>query len=132
MRKEFYLPEEDTEFLEGSNYSWETVKDKRLNWLLIHNFKIPEGYNIENATVALRIDSGYPNSQIDMVYFYPSLSRIDNKPINALANQLVEDKLFQRWSRHRTRENPWRCDLDNVSTHLQLVTYWLEREFKLK
>jgi len=132
MRREFNLPEQDTEFLEASGYDWEAIRVNNASWVLIHDFNIPEGYTTNKVTAALRIDNGYPTSQIDMVYFSPHLHRADGKTINALAMQSIDGKQYQRWSRHRTPANPWRRELDDISTHLSLITYWLEREFKLR
>lgn len=130
MRKEFTLPEEDTEYLDSTGYKWECIKDSKHQWLIIHDYPLPEGYNVKNVNVALRIDSGYPVSQIDMAYFCPALSLNNGKKIAALANQVIEGKNWQRWSRHRTGQNPWRPGVDDVSTHLQLVNFWFERELE--
>ena len=132
MRREFLLPEEDMDFLESYHSNWETIIVGAQRWLLLENYLIPEGYNVKEVKLALRIDAGYPNSQIDMVYFHPHLNRVDNKPINALANQPIKNTTYQRWSRHRTSANPWRPGLDNLQSHLMLVDHWLEREFKLR
>jgi hypothetical protein len=44
--------------------------------------------------------------------------------------QSLDGKSFQRWSRHRTAENPWRIGRDNLGTHIILVEDWLAREFE--
>ena len=131
MRREFILPEEDVEYLDATGLSWETVASNG-NWVVIHNLPVPDGYNVKETSVALRIDAGYPTSQIDMAYFYPHLSRQDGKPIGALAMINFDGKHWQRWSRHRTPSNPWRPEVDNIGTHMLLVSHWLEREFNLR
>lgn len=128
MREEFTLPEEDTEYLESNKYKWECIKDGKHRWLIIYDYPVPDGYNIKKVNIALRIDPGYPVSQIDMAYFSPALSLNSGNQIPALANQVIEGKNWQRWSRHRTNQNPWRPGFDNVCTHLQLVNFWFERE----
>jgi len=129
MRKVFHVPEEDAEFLNANGWSWETIKEGNLNWLLIHDYSVCDGYNVAKVILALRIDPGYPGSQIDMAYFYPPLVRLDNVKVRALANQPLDGKTFQRWSRHRTGQNPWRPGLDCLETHIFLIKNWLEREF---
>lgn len=128
MRKEFTLPEEDTEYLDSTSCKWECIKDGKHQWLLIHDYPVPKGYNVKKVKVAMRIDSGYPVSQIDMAYFFPALSLNSGKKIAALANKVIEGENWQRWSRHRTGQNPWRPGIDDVSTHLQLVNFWFEKE----
>ena len=83
---------------------------------------------MESVTVALQIPPGYPDAQIDMAYFHPHLARKDGRAIGALSAQDLDGKVFQRWSRHRTGEAPWRPGEDDVSSHLVLVDDWLERE----
>lgn len=78
--------------------------------------------------VNLRIESGYPEAQIDMAYFYPDLRRSDGTALKAIASDSFDGKQWQRWSRHRTPQNPWRPGIDNVSTHLSAVQSWLKLE----
>jgi len=127
MRRDFSLPEEDTDFLTNLSLQWEAVRNGG-DWVIIHNYPVPPGYNTNTVTAALKIDAGYPVSQIDMVYFYPHLQLTSTKTIGALAATPIDGKSYQRWSRHRTGENPWRPGLDNISTHIQMINFWLERE----
>lgn len=129
-RRGFTLLEEDEEFLNGLNLPWETIKQGSVGWVFIHQYPLPEGYNVQEATIAVQITSGYPTAQLDMVYFYPHLHRLDQQPIGALTSMNLDSKVFQRWSRHRTTENPWRPNVDNLSTHIPLADNWLLQEFE--
>lgn len=129
-RKDYALPEADTDFLNSLGLVWETLRDGGAQWLLIRDFPIPVGYNTVAVDIALMIDAGYPHTQIDMVYFSPALSITAGKNIAALSSQTLEGKMYQRWSRHRTAENPWRPGLDDISTHLSQVTHWLNIELQ--
>ncbi len=129
MRRSFDLGAEDEEFLTTYERPWETIIDGS-HWVLIHNFTVPKGYNHETVTAAIRIEAGYPNAQLDMVYFYPPLKRLDGQPIGCSdAQQPLDGKIYQRWSRHRTAANPWKIGFDNLGTHIFLIEEWLEREF---
>jgi len=130
MRRDFALPEQDTDFLDSNGLVWETVRDANGLWVIIYSYTIPNGYNHPKVNLALKIEAGYPVSQIDMVYFNPGLQKVNgnSNPIKALANMNIVGATWQRWSRHRTGENPWRPGLDDISTHLQMVNHWLERE----
>jgi hypothetical protein len=130
MRRDFILPEQDSDFLSATGLIWETMNDISGRWLIIQGYPVPIGYNIQSVNLALKVEPNYPVTQFDMVYFFPYLSRINGKVIGALAMQNIQGKMWQRWSRHRTAQNPWRVGLDDVSTHLQLVDYWLERELR--
>ena len=128
MRRQFKLPEIDEDYLDGLGLSWELIKDKGLNWLIVHGYAVPPGYTVETTSVALMIPASYPDVEIDMAYFRPELKRSDRGTIRAITNQTIKRKTWQRWSRHRTRTNPWRPGVDDVQSHLQLVDEWLARE----
>ena len=129
MRRQFQLPGADEDFLDGLGRPWETIIDRGDRWTLMLEWPIVPGYNYSIATAAVRIEQGYPDAQLDMVYFLPHLSRSDGMPIGALANQTIDGTTWQRWSRHRTGANPWRPGVDDLSTHMFLVDHWLLREF---
>ncbi|NNT71573.1 hypothetical protein HKT18_05010 [Flavobacterium sp. IMCC34852] len=129
LRREFELLEEDEAYLATLQLPWETAKLANQNWVLVHDYPIVEGYNVKKATMAIRMIGGYPTSGLDMVYFYPALSRIDQQPIGALTSHPLDGKTYQQWSRHRTGANPWRVDIDNLSTHIPLADFWLSNEF---
>lgn len=132
MRRQFSLPEADETFLESLGLLWEAIIENSVRWLLLHSYPVPPGYNQGSVMVAIRIETGYPEAQLDMVYFYPPLDRLDRVTIGALSTQPLDGKTFQRWSRHRTGVNPWRPGEDDLSTHLALVNDWLEREFRIR
>jgi hypothetical protein len=130
-RRDFHLPLEDTAFLNTLGTEWETISSQGMQWLLLHSFPIIDGYNVSKVIIAFKIESGYPRIGLDMVYFSPSIFRTDGVQISAITSQVIDDKQYQRWSRHRTAINPWREDVDNISTHLSMVSNWLEREFTI-
>jgi len=130
LRRQFDLPEEDTKFLDDYTLPWEAIVDGSM-WVLLHEFQTPPGYNHAKVTAAIRIETGYPTAALDMVYFFPALSRKDGQPIKAAeATQQVDGKTYQRWSRHRTAVNPWKVGQDNIGSHVFLIEDWLEREFE--
>ncbi|HLA63164.1 MAG TPA: multiubiquitin domain-containing protein, partial [Rhodothermales bacterium] len=129
LRREVMLPDHDVEYLDARGLPWETIVDEQRLFILVHDFPLPDGYDAGTVTVALMIPPGYPTVEFDMVYFDPPVVRADRKPIGALSTLIIDGAAFQRWSRHRTQQNPWRLGLDDVSTHLALVEEWLEQEF---
>lgn len=128
MRRQFTLPAEDLEWLESQGFEYELVVESAVLRVVINDLKVPAGYNTDKVMVNVRIEAGYPDNQIDMAYFYPDLTRVDGKPINALSTDSFDGKVWQRWSRHRTPANPWRPGIDNLSTHFALINDWMERE----
>jgi hypothetical protein len=128
-RQDFRLPESDEAYLDRLGLSWEALRDGPTRWLIIHDWKIPPGYNHPQTSLALLIPDNYSDSQIDMVYFNPHLARRDGRAIGALSTQNIAGAAWQRWSRHRTSASPWRPGVDDVASHLALVDDWLQREF---
>lgn len=127
-RRDFDLPEEDADWLEELGLRYELVAEDRVLRVVIYGWPAPEGYDHGFADAHVRIDPGYPESQIDMVYFHPPLARLDGRTIGALCAEQFDGKVWQRWSRHRTPLNSWRPGIDNLSTHFALVDEWLNRE----
>lgn len=128
-RRTFSLPQEDVEFLDKQGLLWETLLENGSTWLIIHDYPIPEGYNVLKAIVALRIPPHYDAAQIDMAYFHPALQKKSTHAINAVSNLPIDGKDFQQWSRHR-KSGEWIPGVDNVSTHLSLVDNWLLTDLK--
>lgn len=131
MRREFALLEMDRDHLDAIGAQWETVRNGGDFWLLLHNVPLPAGYTLGSVSVAIKIEPGYPNAQLDMAYFHPPLARADGKAIPC-ADVMVQldGRQWQRWSRHRTAANPWLAGEDSLETHLVLVRDWLAREFE--
>jgi hypothetical protein len=128
LRKHFALPVEDMEWLETLGLPYELVTEGGVRRIIIHQFPVPAGYTVDTVSVNLRIEPGYPDTQIDMAYFHPQLIRRDGKSIGALSSDTFDGRTWQRWSRHRTQANPWRPGVDNLQTHMALVHEWLARE----
>jgi hypothetical protein len=130
MRRDFALPAEDMEWLEARGKPFELVTDGGILRVVVHEFAVPTGYDVDSVEANVRIESGYPDTQIDMVYFSPAMALASGKAIGALSTDSFDGKTWQRWSRHRTGTNPWRPGIDNLATHFALVHDWLEREVR--
>lgn len=125
-RRQFRLPEEDELYLGSLGLRWETAIINGTRWLFIHNHPVPVGYRQETATMAIRIEGGYPPGALDMAYFLPHLVRTDGKAIHAATPLPIGGVVFQQWSRHY----PWREGIDCLSTHYLRVKGWLDVEPK--
>ena len=68
-RRAFRLPEEDEDYLESTAQKWETITQPNQQWLLIYDYKLPNGYTASSTNLALLISPHYPVAQIDMCYF---------------------------------------------------------------
>ena len=129
-RRDFDLPAEDLDWLFRTGRRFELVAERNVLRVVVYGFPVPAGYNRTEVDVNVRIDPGYPDTQIDMVYVHPPLARTDGRAIRALAQDQFDGREWQRWSRHRTPANPWRPGIDNLSTHFGLVEEWFARELR--
>lgn len=128
MRRDFALPAEDMEWLETRGADYELVREGQVLRVVLYDYAVSLGYQVDRVTANVRIEAGYPDTQIDMVYFFPNLARTNGRPIGAISADTFDGKSWQRWSRHRTPANPWRPGIDSLATHFSLVQDWLERE----
>jgi Prokaryotic E2 family E len=130
LRRQFEVLPGDRQFLDEYGLPWETIVDGS-QWVLIHEFSTHEGYNHPRVSIAVRMETGYPNTELSMVYILPALARKDGVVLGATqATQTIDGKVFQRWSRHRTAQNPWKIGRDNLGSHVILIEDWLVREFE--
>lgn len=131
-RRQFDVPEEDRDFLDSRlGLEWETVREGDARRVVVLKYGVPQGYNVTEADLFLRLEASYPDSQIDMVFFYPALALASGKRIGATdGRQPFDGRNWQQWSRHRTPQNPWVPGVDNIERHMLLVREWLERELR--
>jgi hypothetical protein len=123
MRRVFHLPEDDVEQLDSLGVEWETIRDQSGQWLLLHGFAFPQGYNHPKGSIAIQIPGNYPVAPLDMAYFLPHLQRVDGQPLRQTQCMMqVDGKAWQRWSRHYS----WLPGQHNIGTHIVLVRHWLE------
>jgi Prokaryotic E2 family E/Multiubiquitin len=130
QRMQFKLLPNDLAFLNSLGLRWEAVLDGKVMCVLISDWPLPPGYNVDVVDVHVRMNEGYPDVQIDMAYFAPALARRDGRGINGLSNLAFDGRQWQQWSRHRTANSPWRIGEDDLSTHMPYVFDWLGQELR--
>lgn len=124
-RREFNLLPSDELYLNDMGYRWETCLSESTNWLVIHDYDLPAGYNHQKVKLALLITSGYPMSMLDMFYVYPLLQLANGTEIPATQIRGVVDGVtFQGWSRHR----PWNPATDTIVSQLAMADGCLLKE----
>jgi len=121
--RQFTLSADDTACLENLGKRWETVIDNnnRNKFVIIHDWNLPDSYSSTHVRLALLIPPTYPDTQIDMFFVFPSISRKSGVPIPALGSMNICGEAWQQWSRHRTEGKPWRPGEDDLASHLGFV-----------
>lgn len=127
-RMNFHPLPGDIEFLNSLGLRWEAVTDSGIKAIVLYNWPLPNGYNVDTADVHIRMSDGYPDSQLDMAHFAPALARKDGRGIGGLSSAPFDGRDWQQWSRHRTDNSKWRMGEDDLTTHMAFVRNWLEAE----
>jgi len=131
LRRQFRLPAEDEVFLNRLEVPWETLSENGQSWVIVYGEKIPAGYNVDTADVAIMMAPGYPPGPLDMAYFMPALIRQNGTvPPNTQGRVSIDGKVWQGWSRHRTPAAPWLPGEDNLESHYFYMQDWLAFELK--
>jgi hypothetical protein len=125
-RREFALSAADQAFLNSLRLHWEALNRGERLWVIIYGMPLPAGFQVPVADVAIEIAAGYPTSQLDMAYFYPSLALTNGRPLTCVeAIEQLEGKGWQRWSRHRVGKSVWVPGVDDLEKHFAYVQDWL-------
>lgn len=127
-RRQFTPLPADQKYLDSLGLRWEAVVENRIRALVIYSWPVPPGYNVIESDVHIRLNDGYPDTQIDMAYFSVALERSDKRAIGGLSMCSFDGRQWQQWSRHRTANSTWRIGEDDLSTHMPLVLHMLEAE----
>ena len=130
-RRQFALAAEDMQCLDSLGLPYELVVDGNSMRLIVYGYPVPPGYTADTAALSLRVEPGYPDVQLDMVWFEPALRTSAGNGIGGLSDEAFDGRTWQRWSRHRTPANPWRPGVDCLATHLAQIEVWLRREIQL-
>jgi hypothetical protein len=128
-RRDAPVLDQDRAFLDSYGLPWEIIRDGSL-WVILHDYPLPPGYTVARCSVAIRIEQGYPYAALDMMYVFPTLGRADGRPIpQTQCMQPIGGKSYQRWSRHRQPDDPWKPGQDSLETHVYMIEGWFTREF---
>ena len=107
---------------------WETVTEGQRRFLLIHNYPVPEGYNVDRVVLGLEIPPDYPGVAVYGFFTCPPLRRKSGHPIpNPRPDAEIRGQVYSGWSRYRSPVQ-WDANVDNVVTQLVLVETSLARE----
>ncbi|HCA5049877.1 multiubiquitin domain-containing protein [Acinetobacter baumannii] len=126
---QFEVLQKDSEYLKQVFGDFRTIIDQGRRWLIVENYELPEGYSHKQITLALEIPSLYPQAEIDMFYTCPRIYLPNGvTPSCTEVDQIIEGKIYQRWSRHRSQVSQWNPAIDSVVTHFSLIEESLLRE----
>ncbi len=115
------LPPTDADFLAAKGIAYTTQPDRGMLCLVLHDWRVPAGYNRIKVDLLLRLPPGFPDVAPDMWWINPGLRLFNGQPIRAA--EVTENYLgrtWQRWSRHFA-PGQWKQGIDNLETFLARV-----------
>ncbi|MFK5948176.1 MAG: E2/UBC family protein [Methylococcales bacterium] len=130
LRKDFYLPEEDVQYLDGSGLEWETIQEGNIRAVVLYGFLIPQPFRPEMVNLKIRMPQDYTSgAALDMFFTDAQVNRTDRKEVPRLTESTVFDgKKWWQWSRHYPKNTKWRPGINTLATHISYVFHVLEKE----
>lgn len=121
------LPAPDADYLSERRVGYSASQEGGMICIVVPNWKLPPGFNVQQADLLLRLPMGYPDLPPDMWWFDPAVLRDDGQEIPATqATEYHLGKRWQRWSRHLSPEQ-WRSGVDGLGSFFTLIQQELAR-----
>ncbi|NUM53523.1 MAG: hypothetical protein HUU46_07760 [Candidatus Hydrogenedentes bacterium] len=121
------LPANDATGLTERGITYTVSTEANMTCVVLSGYRLPPGYDREQADLLLRLNPGFPDVQPDMWWFDPAIRLKDGRAVKA--TDVTEHHLgrtWQRWSRHFDA-GQWRSGTDSLESYLALIGRELER-----
>ena len=121
------LPSEDRAYLEMRFPGFSETIENHMICIVLPDFQLPEGLQIQRADLLLRLAPGYPDIAPDMWWFDPPVVQRNGEPFpqtDVQERYLGRD--WQRWSRH-LNGGQWCPGVDSLETYIALIQRELVR-----
>jgi len=130
FRRNFYLPEEDAQFLDSLGLEWESIQEGNARGVVLYGFLMPQPYQPEKLNLKIKIPQDYTSgAALDMFFTNVHVARTDGKGIERLTESAIFDgKKWWQWSRHYPKNIKWRPGINTLITHISYVQHILDEE----
>jgi hypothetical protein len=121
------LPQHDAMCLAERGIEHSVSVEANMTCVVLRGYRLPSGYDHDEADLLLRLSPGFPDVPPDMWWFDPAIRLKDGRPVKA--TEVTEHYLgrsWQRWSRH-FNSGQWRNGTDSLESFLALIRKELER-----
>jgi hypothetical protein len=122
------LVEDDRRFLDGSGYRYDVVPEDGMTCVVLHDVRLPPGFDRETTDLLVRLPPAYPDAQPDMFWCDPPL-KLGSTGIEPIGTDIRENfvgRAWQRFSRH-IAPGAWRPGQDNLQSWVRLIVEDLSR-----
>lgn len=130
LRRDFYLPEEDVQYLDSLGLEWEAVQEGNARGVVLYGFLMPTPFQPEKLNLKIKIPQDYTSgAALDMFFTDVHVTRTDGKGIERLTeSEIFDGKKWWQWSRHYPQNTKWRPGVNTLATHLSYVQHVLDEE----
>ncbi|MFN0008776.1 MAG: E2/UBC family protein [Planctomycetota bacterium] len=121
------LPQNDVIRLAERGIKYTVLAEASMTCVVVQEYRLPPGYDREQADLLLRLSPGFPDVQPDMWWFNPGIRLKDGRVVRA--TEVTEQhvgRTWQRWSRHLDA-GKWQSGIDSLESYLALISGELER-----
>ena len=134
LRRDFSLPDEDIQFLDGLTLPWEAIQEGGSRAVVLRGFLLPTTFRPEQVDLKIKIPADYTSgAALDMFFTSQHVTRTDGVEIKALTqSNHFAGQIWWQWSRHYPRNTPWRPGTNNLGTHISYVQHILDQEARGK
>jgi len=134
LRKDFYLPEEDIQYLDGLGKKWEVIQEGNARAVVLYSFFMPQPFQPEKVNLKIKMPQDYSSgAALDMFFTDAPITRTDGKGIERLTESAIFDgKKWWQWSRHYPQGTRWRPGINTLATHISYVHHILDKEARGK
>lgn len=129
-RRDFYLPDEDTQFLDNLGLDWEAIQDGRARGVVLYDFPMPVPFRPDTLNIKINMPQDYTSgAALDMFFTDKHVTRSDGKGIIGLTESTTfYNRKWWQWSRHYPNNTRWRPGINSLATHISYVQHILNQE----
>jgi hypothetical protein len=115
------LLQPDKDFLVRKGYRYETFQHGAMLALIIFDFPLPSGYQIDRANLLILLPGGFPEAAPDMWWFDPWVRLANGSdPASASVIEQIGGRSWQRFSRHFGGVR-WMAGRSGVESYVTLI-----------
>src|ERR1043165_5727873 len=108
------LPQSDVKCLDERGLKYSVASEANMICVVLQGFRLPPGYDRDQADLLLRLNPGFPDVQPDMWWFDPAIRLKDGRVVKATeSTEHHLGRTWQRWSRH-FNAGQWRSGTDSL------------------
>lgn len=134
LRRDFDLPDDDIQFLDGLNLEWEAIQEASKRAVLMYGFLFPDVFMPQKIDVKIKMPNDYSSgAALDMFFTNVLVKRTDGIEIQRLTeSELFSGQRWWQWSRHYPNNCKWRPGINSLVTHICHIQSILDEEARGK